>query len=857
MNKSLWQRLTPHAIAIGIFFIVSCLYCMPALKGLVVAQHDVQGWKGMAQQSFEFKEKYGHFPLWTQSMFSGMPAFQIALESNYNVTIAHLHHLFILFLPSPAGLFFLACVGFYILTVVLGIGSWVGIFGSLGYAFASYNAIIVVVGHLPKFASMGYAPAVLAGLILLTQRKYVLGFITTLLFSTLLAFQNHAQIVYYTLLIALCVGIAYAVHAFKTKQVRHLGITAGLALLAGIMGVASFAVMYMPTADYAKETMRGGRSELTQASSPDKANTNKSKGGLDKEYAFGWSYGISETMTIILPSYKGGSSGPTELGDEGKAVQALQEAQLPGDAVNYFYGNFLSSYWGDQPGTSGPVYFGALVCLFFIIGLFVVRSWHLNWIIPATIIGIVLAWGSNFKAVNYFLFDYLPFYNKFRAPSIALVIAQLTFPLLASMALHEILYGNWDKQLLLKRLKYAFITTGVVAAILVVTYIGGEFKGKNDRQVREAIASTLTQAMSRGQQPSQEILQQNNTVASAVMNGVANDRKSLYASDLLRTLVFLIVGAGLTWLAVQKKTKAIYIAIAFVALNLIDLLPVSSRYLNKDKYVEQEDFNTVFAPTNADLQIKQDTSYYRVFNTMGDPFQSSDATSRTAYLHNSVGGYHPAKLALYDDLISHQLRKGNMNVFNMLNTKYFIVSNPADQQPAAQQNPGALGPAWLVKKIVYVNNADEEMKALDAFTPADTVIIDKREQSKIPFIPQFDSLASIQFIQTTNDKLTYQFNAGSNQFVVFSEVYYPRGWKAYIDSKEAPIVKVNYVLRGLAVPAGKHSIELRFEPQSFKTGDMISLIVGILSILIFLAGAWWIWRDIQRENKTARKADNA
>ena len=856
MNKTLWQRLAPHAIAIGVFFLISCIYCLPVFKGLVLTQPDVQGWKGMAQQSFEFKEKYGHFPLWTQSMFSGMPAFQIALESKLNITIAHLHHLFTLFLPSPAGLFFLACVGFYILTTTLGIRSWIGIFGSLAYAFASYNAVIVAVGHTPKFASMGYMPAVIAGLILLAQRKYVLGFIATLLFSTLLTYQNHVQIVYYTFLVAICLGIAFAVHAIKAKQTRHLLSVAGLALVAGLLGVASFAVMYMPTADYAKETMRGGRSELTQAATANKATVNKSKGGLDKDYAFMWSYGIGETMTIILPSYKGGSSGPTELGEDGKAVEALQESQLPPDAVNYFFSN-LSSYWGDQPGTSGPVYFGALVCLFFIAGLFVVRSWHRNWIIAATVLGILLAWGSNFKAFNYFLFDYLPYYNKFRAPSIALVISQMTFALLASMALQEILHGEWDKKVLFKRLKYSLITTAIVAIVLVGNLFGSDFKSKTDNQLREGIASTLTQAMSRNQQPAPQIVQQNNTIASSVMGGVVKDRKDLYSSDLLRTLVFLVLGAGLIWLAVQKKVKPLYVAIALVILNLIDLLPVSSRYLNKEKYVESEDFNAMFTPTAADLEIKKDTGYFRVFDTQGDPFQSSDATSRTSYLHNSVGGYHPAKLALYNDLINEQLRKGNMNVFNMLNTKYFIVSNPSNQQPMVQTNPGTLGPAWLIKTIKYVNSADEEMKALDQFNPRDTVVIDKREQSKIPFAPQFDSLGYIRLGQYNNDRLTYDYSATSNQFVVFSEVYYPRGWKAYIDGKETPIVKVNYVLRGLPVPAGKHAIELRFEPKSYVTGDTVSMIVGIISILIMLAGSWWLWKDYQKKNQITVKADNA
>jgi hypothetical protein len=851
MNKTLWQRLTPHAIALGIFFIVSCLYCMPAFKGLVVAQQDVQGWKGMAQQSIEFREKYGYLPLWTNSLFSGMPAVQIASSSTYDITIAHLHHLFTLFMPEPVGLFFLACVGFYILTVVLGLKKWIGVFGSLGYAFASYNAIIVAVGHTTKFSSMGYAPAVLAGLILLTQGKYVLGFITTLLFSTLMVYQNHLQIVYYTFLMAVCLGVVYAIHAIKQKQIRHLGIIAGLALAAGIMGMASFAVVYLPTAEYAKETMRGGRSELTQAVDADKSRTNVSKGGLDKDYAFMWSYGVGETMSVILPAYKGGSSGPAELGEDGKAVEALQEAQLPGDAVNYFYSR-LSSYWGDQPNTAGPVYLGVFVCILFIAGLFVVRNWHLNWIVAATILGIFLAWGQNFKTLNYFLFDYLPFYNKFRAPSIAMVIPQLTFPLFACMALQNILYSDWDMKILLKRLKYALIAVGVIAAILIYNYIGGDFKSKNDRQSREAIAQTLTQAMSQGQQPSPELVQQNNSVAAAVMSGLVQDRKSLYGSDLMRTLVFMALGIGLIWLAVKKKTKPLYIVIAFAVLNLIDLLPVDSRYLNKGNYIEPEDFSSAFIPNRADQQIKQDPGYFRVFDQsgQGNPFESS----RASYHHNSVGGYHPAKLALYQDIIYGQLTKGNMQVYNMLNTKYFIVNNPADQQPIAQPNPDALGPAWLVKAVKYVNSADEEMKALDSIKPRDTVVIDKRERSKIAFEPQFDSAASIQLVQNLNDKITYTFKAATNQFAVLSEVYYPHGWKAFIDGKETPIARVNYVLRGLAIPAGNHNIELRFEPSSYKTGDIISMVVGAISILLLLGGLWWEWKQFQKKQPVTDKS---
>lgn len=848
MSKSLWQQLKPHVIAIGIFFLVSCLYCLPAFKGLVLNQPDVIGWKGMAQHSFDFKEKHGHLPLWTNSTFSGMPAFQIAMESKHNIILAQLNHLFTLFLPSPADLFFLSCIGFYILCVVLRLNTWVSVFAAIGYSFASYSAVIVAVGHTPKFASMGYAPAVLAGLILLTQRKYVLGFAATLLFTSLMLFQNHIQIVYYTMITAVCLSIAFVINALKRKEVKHVLTCGALALVAGVISAISYAVILLPLNEYAKETMRGGRSELTQVTSANKTAANKTKGGLDKEYAFNWSYGISESMTVILPAYRGGSSGSEELNEDGKAAEALQNAQLPGDAVSYFF-NFLSAYWGDQPGTSGPVYLGALVCLFFIAGLFVLRGWHVGWIVAATVLGFVLSWGSNFKAINYFLFDYLPFYNKFRAPSMALVIPQLTFPLLAAMGLQQIFYGEENRAVLLKRLKYALFAVGAVLLVALGTYFTADFKSNSDRQVREGIASTLTQAMTQGREPSQEIIQQSNTVSASVVGGLVQDRKSLYSRDLIRMILFLALGIGIVWLVVQKKVKPLHAVIGLCAINIIDLIAVDSRYLNTSKYIDKEELESVFVPNRVDLAIKQDTSYYRVFNTMGDPFQSSAESAHTSYLHNSVGGYHPAKLALYDDLISRQLRNGNMRIYNMLNAKYFIVSNPADRQPAVQQNPDALGPAWLIKTIKYVNNADEEMLALDSLNPKDTVVIDKRERSKIPFTPAFDSTASIQLVQNLNDKLTYRFNAGANQLVVFSEIYYPHGWKAFIDNKEAPIARVNYVLRGLAVPAGNHAIELRFEPRSYFLGDRLSLIVGIISYLLLIAALVYEWRNYRR-NKT-------
>lgn len=837
MNKTTWQKIQPHLIAIAIFLSVSIIYCLPALKGLMVNQHDLLGWKGMAQQSFEFKEKYGHFPLWTNSLFSGMPAYQVAIDSKYNFSLAWIDHIIRLGLPAPISLFFLSCVCFYLLGNVLKLRHWVAVFGALAYSFASYNAIIVAVGHTTKFSSMGYAPAVLAGFLLLTQRKYIWGFITTLTFSTLLFYQNHLQIVYYTLIILLVAAIAFAIKTFKEKDFSHLLKTGALALIAAGISAGSYAVMLMPLNEYAKETMRGGRSELTNKSTTDE----KTKGGLDKSYAFTWSYGIDETLTIALPNFKGGSSGPAALGEESKAVEAMQEAQLPQDAMNYFY-NYLSAYWGPQlSGTSGPVFFGIIIVMLFIAGIFTVKDWHRNWLLVATLIGLILAWGKNFSAINYFLFDHLPLYNKFRAPSMAMVIPQMTFAILASLGLQSILYGDFDRNTLIKKLKPAAGIVGLLAIVLTMVYFIADFKSENDSQIQGAISGTIERMMSQGQQPTSAIAQQANQIGNSIMNGLETDRKSIYASDLIRSLAFLFVGILLIYLFLKNKLSQQIVVIGLSILLMIELIPVDARYLNEKNYIAEDEFLEKFTPNNADLQIKQDTGYFRVFDRDHD--FSDD--SRSAYHHNSVGGYHPAKLALYQDLIEHQITKGNMQLFNMLNTKYFIIAGENNQQPMAIPNPNNLGAAWLVNNIQYVKNADEEMKSLDSIQPKETAYIDLREQSKVTETPVADSTAQITFVENKNDLIRYQSNARTPQFAVFSEIYYPYGWNAFIDGKPAPIVKVDYAFRGLSLPAGNHAIEFRFEPKSKAMGDMISLILGIISWILVLGGIFLLWKNNQ------------
>ncbi len=840
MNKTLWQRLTPHVIAIAIFFVISCVYCLPVFKGEVLGGHDAVGWKAMSQQSFEFKEKHGHFPLWSNSMLSGMPAYQIAFDSKYNITVGHLDKIFTLFLPMPAGYFFLSCLSLYLLCLVMGTRSWIGILGGLGYAFASYSVVIVAVGHISKFTSMAYAPAILAGLVLLSQRKYILGFLITMVATTCMFYQNHVQVLYYTFLIAGFLGLAYLIKTIREKEFKPFFISIGLSVLAIALGAASYAKMLLPTSEYVKETMRGGRSELTPL---DKSN--KSQGGLDKDYAFTWSYGIPETLTFIVPRIYGGSSPNVidnqyvnEIGDNSKVAQVFAEKTgMPEDQANEFAKQY-SPYWGAQPSTSGSVYLGAIICFLFIVGLVFYRQWHLGWIIAATILGILLAWGSNFKALNYFLFDHLPYYNKFRAPSIALIIPQLTIPLLAALGLNELLNGNYDPTVRWKKFKQSLYITGGLFAVLIAMYFSIDYKGPNDNAIAENLSGGMLQQMAQGKQPTPEMQQEANSFGRSVINALKDDRRSLYGGDLLRSAIFILLAAGLLAYYQKKNISSQIVVMGLVVLTAIDLLGVDLRYLTHKNFHPAEEATELVA-NRADLQIKQDTGYFRVLDqTGGNPFLDS----RASYFHNSVGGQHPARLALYDDLMQRQLTRGNMQAYNMLNTKYFIVNNPQDRQPIAQLNPDALGPCWLVKTIKYVNNADEEMSALDTFNPKDTVIIDKREQSKVPFAPQFDSAASIRLVQNLNDQITYEFNASTNQFAVFSEIYYPGGWKAFIDGKQLPIVKVNYALRGLPVPAGKHAIEFRFEPEKYYTGNQISLIAGIISILCIIAGVAWLWK---------------
>ncbi len=843
MIKSFWQKNWQHFAAIGIFLLVAVIYCKPALDGLVLDQHDIQGWKGMAQHSVEYKEKYGHYPYWTNSMFSGMPGYQIAFETPNKISIGVLHnYIFTLGLPKPINYFFLASIMAYFLFCVLRINPWIGMMGSIAYAYAAFNAIIVFVGHDTQMICIGYAPAVIASLLLLFEKKYLAGTVLTTFFSAMIVWQNHVQITYYTFITAFCIGVAYIVHAYKSGQVRNAFMAAALAMIAGAIALGVNTINIWPINEYAKETMRGGRSELTDTAT---AKT-KTVGGLNKEYAFQYSLGKVETFTFIVPRLYGGSGNQvvnneyrSEFKTDSKLAETLSEkAGLSEDQASQTVIQMgLSPYWGDQHGTAGPVYFGAVICVLFIFGLVYVKSWHKWWLLAATIIGILLAWGKNFESLNFFLYDHLPYYKKFRATTMSLVIPQLTFPVLACLALQQF-FTDSDKVAVWKKLKLTMYITAGIFVILAMLYFSFDYISPVEKDLKQGLTNMMMQQLSRGQQATAQVQQQAEDFGRSMIKALKEDRQGLFGSDLLRSFILSALTLALLALYAKGKIK-MGISIAGIAiLSCYDIFNVDTRYLNYKNYAEPAVADAVFNTNPAIEKIKADPEHdkFRVFD------QLDFSSSTISYYFNSIGGYSPAKLALYEDIIERQIDQGNINVLNMLNAKYFVVSNPSTRAPEAQLNPGALGNAWFVKGFKIAKNADDEMQTLTGLNTKDSAVIDERFKNIAGTQPVFDLAAKIQMTENITDKIVYKTSAASNQFAVLSEVYYPHGWDAFIDGKQVEYARVNYVLRGLPVPAGNHTIEFRFEPRSVVLGDKITMWMSVLLYLMMFAAVFLLVR---------------
>ncbi|HUS02799.1 MAG TPA: YfhO family protein [Chitinophagaceae bacterium] len=832
-----FKKLLPHLIAIGVFVIVAIVFCKPAFEGKTLQQHDIVSVNGMSKNALDYKEKFGTLPLWNTNLFSGMPNFQVLIEGpNF---LPNFGSILSLGLPKPANFFFLACLCFYLLCIALRTNPYIGIFGALAFAYSTYDPVIISAGHDTKMMAIAYAPALLAGLVWLYERKYWIGLAVTSLFATLEITANHPQINYYFFIAVAFMTLSYIITWVKNKEWKHMAIALSLALVSALIGICNAGVTFLTTYDYAKYTMRGGKTVETSESG---TTVHKKTTGLDRDYAFRWSLSKGETVVVLMPNAYGGSSSQT-LDENSNVVKKLVDNNVP-ESNALQMASPLPKYWGGMSGpgegTSGPPYMGVLVCIIFVVGAVVINSKHKWWILAAVLVGIFMSWGQFFPAFNNFLFNSLPLYNKFRAPSMALVIAQLLVPILAVLSLQQILFTAKTEEFLDKNFKKILYGLGCLIVLLGLVYLMNDYSAPIDKEI---IAG-----YSNAQQGGADI-------GRMIVSGMMADRKEMFSSDLLRVLGFAVLLAALLYLRRRKIISSLVVVIIIIVISTGDLFITGKKYLGEDNYIEKESYiEANFAPSKADAMILQDKDpHYRVYNLAQDRFFES----KTSYYHRSIGGYHAAKLRLYQDLIETQLSKNsiNMAVMNMLDTKYFLVPDPQTGNITVSKNDSAMGAAWFVKQVQPVNGPVEEIKALDNFDPAQTAFIDRSQNATVPQLA-FDSSATIKLVKYTNDEIEYVSDAKSEQFAVFSEIYYNAGWNAYVDGKKMPHYKVNYLLRGMPVPGGHHTIVFKFEPASYKTGYTMATVGNILLYLFLIGGIYMSFRKKELKYSFAKNNNN-
>ena len=831
MFKSLFKSALPHLIAVAVFAIVAIVYCKPALEGKVLQQSDITQWKGMAQDALNYKDQYGTTPLWTNNMFGGMPAYQITGIPGISFSIGILDQLFTLNLPEPIGLFFLASICFYFLAQVLGFSTVIGIIGGLAYSYATYNPIIVVVGHITKMHAIAYLPFFIGSILLILQKKYYLGAICTAIATTLFVQSNHLQINYYGLIIVLVMSVFYLVQWIKAKDFTHIYKTIGFSLVAGLMGLAVNAVMLIGTAEFGKSTIRGGSALATK----DSKITNT---GLNKDYALSYSMFLSEPLVMMFPHIYGASSDPNLVDPTtSKAIEVLQQMQ---PEVGQQLQSFLQFYWGGIGFTAGPPYVGILICFFAFIGFGSNKNPNRWWIAAVIVLSIMLAAGSYFESFNLVILKYLPLYNKFRAPSMIIVVPTLLIGILAMYGISATLKATNFKSFLQEH-KIGWISLGLVFFAVLALYFSSDFKSESEKQLMSQIMQI--------QDPNQKAAFEG--PARDLVNAIAEDRKGFIESDLARTFMFIGAAFLIIYFYIKRSIQETFFIVAIGILTLVDLFQINVQYLKASQYVEAAENDNAFALTALDNALLKDKTHYRVIDISRGVQNSFNEGAILAYHHKLVGGYNPAKLSIYQDLIENQWYNfpNCLPTLNMMNTKYIITGNMAsDTIP----NPDALGNAWFVKGIEFKKGPRAVMDHLSFFNPKDTAVMD--EQDKIEDLAglQVDSTASIQLVQNKNDEVSYKAKTNAKQLAVFSEIYYKDGWKAFIDEKESPIVKVNYVLRGLVVPAGDHTIKFEFKPASITGAKQIAGVASILLWLSLITTIVFAVKNLNKKENTAK-----
>lgn len=819
------KKCLPDAIVIVIFAVISFAYFfVPVSQGKILFRHDSQASVGLGQELTQYEQRTGEVTRWTNSVFSGMPTYQISPSYNSTDGLSTVMSAYHLWLPDYVWFIFAYLLGFYILLRAFNFRQSLAALGSIIWAFSSYFLIIIAAGHLWKVMALAYLPPMIGGVVLAYRGKYLWGFIVTAVFTAFEIKANHVQMTYYYLFIVLFMVIAYLVQAIREKRLQHFFKASGILIAAALIGIAINISNLYHTWEYQKESMRG-KSELTKANS-----ANQTSSGLDRDYITQWSYGIDETLTLLVPDAKGGASVPLS-----QNATAMAKANPEVENMLPQLYEAIPQYFGTQPGTSGPVYVGAFVLFLFVLGLFIVKT-PIKWaLLAATALSILLSWGHNFMGFTNFFLDYVPMYAKFRTVASILVIAEFTIPLLAALALKRIVD---EPTVLTKNMKYVYaslaLTAGVALAIALMPSMMGPFVSDQERQMLSGI---------QGMTPD---------VQNMMLSSIATMRGAMVSADAWRSIVIIIIGVAMLLLFKAQKIKAIYLIVGISALCLIDLWQVDKRYLNDEMFVPKSERDTPQQATATDLQILKDKSLsYRVLNFASGAFNENN----TSYFHKSIGGYHPAKLRRYQEMIDKYIapemqtamqaiaNKGGVMsevdgrklfpILNMLNAKYFIVPLQGNATTSIQ-NPYAQGNGWFVDKLTYVADANAEYAGVGKIDVSHEAVADKKFEPILKQTQTNDSTARVVLIKYEPNNMTYTVNSTKGGVVVFSEVYYP-GWTATIDGQPAELGRVNYILRALNVKAGKHEVVLDFHPTSISTTETIAyaaLIVLLLAICV-------------------------
>lgn len=794
------KRLLPHLLVLIGFVVLSLAYFSPVLQGKKINQSDIMHYIGMAEQQKEFAATTGEETYWTNSAFGGMPTYQLGAKYPHNY-IKQLD-LTLRFLPRPADYLFLYFIGFYILLLSLKVDFKLAALGALAFGFSTYLIIILGVGHNSKAHAIAYMPMVLAGIVLTFRKKYIFGFLLTAVASGLQLVANHPQMSYYLFLLILVLGLAYLIDAYKKKVLPHLFKSVGLLAVAAIIAVGLNATSLMATQEYVKESTRG-ETELTI--NPDGSPKDVTS-GLSRDYITEYSYGILETFNLYIPKFMGGGN-YEDVGKESETYKAyINLGASPIEALDATRN--APMYWGDQPIVEAPAYVGAVIIFLFVLGLFLVKGRLKWWLVGGTLLSLLLSYGKNLGFLTDFFIDYVPLYNKFRAVSSIQVLLELCVPVLGIFALVRLFNDFQKDEEKLKALKYTVgITAGLALIFLLFKSTLFDFEGIRDDQYVEAYGQPFIDA-------------------------VIKDRQSLMTTDTLRTLILVLLSAGTIFLFLKKKLSENLVVVVFAVLILFDLVVVDKKYVNNDNFISAVKVDKPYQPNQADREILKDKGHFRVMDMSSE---GQRMPAKAAYYHNSLMGYSAAKLGRVNELLEFHVYKNNMNVLNMLNTKYIIAEEQNKVFPYT--NTDTNGNAWFVSQLKVAADANQEIMALDSLNTKTSAVLDKKVQAEnnLKTTYQVDSTATIQLKEFQPNYLKYESNNSNDGLAVFSEIYYAEGWNAYIDGELVPHFRVNYVLRALELPKGDHSIEFKFEPEVVEIGSKVALassaILGILLLL--------------------------